>query len=159
MYLDSEDIESTLSNRFKTAMGFLRRNLRKLQNGQNFNYPGKREVPKIALEEAVVNALVHRDCLISSSVRVFIFGNRVEIISPGHLPTTATIEAIKAGIQIVRNPILASFVPKLELPYRGLGSGVPRMIEECHKANLPEPELVEDKGAEVSRVVFYRPTD
>ena len=70
-----------------------------------------------------------------------------------------TIETIKAGIQIVRNPVLVSFVPKLELPYRGLGSGIPRMIEECRKANLPEPELIEDKIAETFTVVFHRPTD
>ena len=140
---------------FKTQI----RNLRKRQNGQNFNFPGVMEIPQIALEEAVVNALVHRDYLINSSIRVFIFDNRVEIISPGKLPNTATIETIKVGIQIVRNPILVSFVPKLELPYRGLGSGIPRMIEECRKAKLPEPEFIEDKITETFKVVFYRPID
>ena len=158
-YLDSEDIGSTLPEQFKNTMGFLKRNLRKQQNGQNFNFPGIMEVPQIALEESVVNALVHRDYLINSSVRVFIFDNRVEIISPGKLPNTATIETIKFGIQIVRNPILVSFVPKLELPYRGLGSGIPRIFEECHKAKLPEPELIEDKIAETFKVIFYRPNN
>ena len=158
-YLDSEDINLTLSEQFKNTMGFLKRNLRKRQNGQNFNFPGVMEIPPIALEEAVVNALVHRDYLINSSVRVFIFDNRVEIISPGKLPNTATIETIKVGIQIVRNPILVSFVPKLELPYRGLGSGIPRIIEECSKARLLEPEFLEDKITETFKVVFYRPTD
>lgn len=157
-YLDSEDIGSTLSEQFKNALAFVKRNLRKQQNGQNFNYPGIMEIPEIALEEAIVNALVHRDYLINSSVRVFVFDNRVEIISPGKLPNTATIETIKLGIQIVRNPILASFVPKLELPYRGLGSGIPRMISECQKAGLPEPELMEDKTSETFKVVFHRPT-
>ena len=122
-YLDSEDIGSTLAEQFKGTMGFLKRNLRKQQNGQNFNFPGILEIPEIALEEAVVNALVHRDYLISSSIRVFIFDNRVEIISPGKLPNTATVESIRAGIQIVRNPVLISFVPKIGIPYRGLGSG------------------------------------
>ena len=156
-YLDSEDIGFTLSEQFKNTMGFLGRNLHKLQNGQNFNSTGKWEVPKVALEEAVANALIHRDYLISSSIRVFVFGDRVEIISPGRLPNTATIESIKAGIQIVRNPILASFAPKLGFPYRGLGTGVPRMIEECRNVNLPEPQLIEDKTSEVFRVIFYRP--
>ena len=158
-YLDSEDIGSTLSDQFKDTIGFLKRNLRKRQNAQNFNFPGILEIPEIALEEAVVNALVHRDYLINSSIRVFVFDSRVEIISPGALPNAATIETIKAGIQMVRNPVLVSFVPKLELPYRGLGSGVPRMIEECRKANLPEPELIEDKVAEAFKVVFHRLTD
>ena len=156
-YLDSEDIGSTLAEQFKGTMGFLKRNLRKQQNGQNFNFPGILEIPEIALEEAVVNALVHRDYLISSSIRVFIFDNRVEIISPGKLPNTATVESIRAGIQIVRNPVLISFVPKIGIPYRGLGSGVPRMIEECRKANLPEPKFIENKVAETFTVVFNRP--
>ena len=155
-YLDSEDIESTLTEQFKGTMGFLKRNLRKRQNGQNFNFPGILEIPEIALEEAIVNALAHRDYLISSSIRVFIFDNRVEIISPGKLPNTATVESIRAGIQIVRNPVLISFVPKIGIPYRGLGSGVPRMIEECRKANLPEPKFIEDKLAETFTVVFDR---
>ena len=155
-YLDSEDIGSTLAEQFKGTMGFLKRNLRKQQNGQNFNFPGILEIPEIALEEAVVNALAHRDYLISSSIRVFIFDNRVEIISPGKLPNTATVESIRAGIQIVRNPVLISFVPKVGIPYRGLGSGVPRMIEECRKANLPEPKFIEDKLAETFTVVFDR---
>ena len=156
-YLDSEDIGSTLAEQFKETMGFLKRNLRKQQKGQNFNFPGILEIPEIALEEAIVNALVHRDYLISSCIRVFIFDNRIEIISPGKLPNTATVESIRAGIQIVRNPVLISFVPKLGIPYRGLGSGVPRMIEECRKANLPEPKLIEDKVTETFTVVFHRP--
>ena len=158
-YLDSEDIGSTLADQFKNTMGFLKRNLRKRQNDQNFNYPGIMEIPEVALEEAIVNALVHRDYLINSSVRVFVFDNRVEVISPGKLPNTATIETIKFGMQIVRNPVLVSFVPKLELPYRGLGSGIPRMMEECRKAGLPEPELIEDKASETFKVVFHRPTN
>ena len=157
-YLDSEDIGFTLSEQFKNTMGFLSRNLHKLQNEQNFNSTGKWEVPKVALEEAVANTLIHRDYFISSSIRVFVFGDRVEIISPGRLPNTATIESIIAGIQIVRNPILASFAPKLGFPYRGLGTGVPRMIEECRNANLPEPQLIENKTGEVFKVIFYRPT-
>ena len=157
-YLDSEDIGSTLAEQFKGTMGFLKRNLRKRQNGQNFNFPGILEIPEIALEEAVVNALVHRDYLISSSIRVFIFDNRVEIISPGKLPNTATVESIRAGIQIVRNPVLISFVPRIGIPYRGLGSGVPRMIEECRKANLPEPQFIEDKVVEAFTVIFNRPS-
>ena len=158
VYLHSEDIGSTLSEQFKNTMGFLRRNLHKLQNGQSFNSTGKWEVPKVALEEAVANALIHRDYFISSSIRVFVFADRVEIISPGHLPNTATIETIKAGIQIVRNPSLASFAPKLGFSYRRLGTGVPRMIQECRNADLSEPELIGDKTGEVFKVLFCRPT-
>lgn len=155
-YLDSEDIGGTLPVVFKEGMAFLKRNLRKKQKGQPFNFPGILEIPEIALEEAVVNALIHRDYFVNSGVRLFVFDNRVEIISPGRLPNTVTTENIKHGIQMVRNPILLSFVSKLKIPYREIGSGVIRMINECRNAGIPDPELVEDREAELFKVVFIR---
>ena len=155
-YLDSEDIGGMLLNQYKDAMAFLKRNLRKVQRDQNVNLPGILEIPEIAMEEAVVNALVHRDYFIDSSIRIFIFDDRAEIISPGKLPNTATIDNIKQGIQITRNPILMSFVPKLKIPYHGIGSGIRRMITECRKAMVKEPEFIEDVSLQEFKVIFYR---
>lgn len=155
-FIDSEDISGILPNTFKNIMAFIKRNLRRKQNGQSFNLPGILEVPEIALEEAVVNAIVHRDYFINSGVRILIFDNRVEIISPGNLPNTVSTENIKYGIQIVRNPILLSFVSKLKIPYRGIGSGVLRMIKECRDAGISEPEFIEDRNAELFKVIFSR---
>jgi ATP-dependent DNA helicase RecG len=87
------------------------------------------EIPPIVFEELLVNALVHRDYLISAPIRLFIFDGRIEIISPGTLPNNLTIENIRAGNSNLRNPILASYVAKGVLLYRGLGSGVPRSVE------------------------------
>jgi len=155
-YLDSENLEGTLYEQYRNTMAFLKRNLRKVQRSRNFNLPGKMAVPAVALEEAVVNALVHRDYFINSSIRVFIFDNRVEIISPGKLPNAVTVEIIKQGIQVARNPILLSFAGRLGLPYRGIGSGIRRIIAECKKEGIPEPEFVEDKAAEEFKVIFAR---
>jgi predicted HTH transcriptional regulator len=70
-YLDSEDFGGRLFNQYKDAMAFLKRNLRKVQRNQNVNFPGILEIPERALEEAVVNALVHRDYFIDSTVSAF----------------------------------------------------------------------------------------
>ncbi len=155
-YLDSEDIIGPLPQIYKNTIGFLKRNLQKKQKGRSVNFPGLLEIPQVALEEAVVNALIHRDYYINSSVRVFIFANRVEIISPGKLPNTVTTETIRYGIQIVRNPILLSFVTKLEIPYRGIGSGIIRMMKECRQAGIPQPVFEEDAEAEQFKVIFSR---
>ncbi|MFO7073677.1 ATP-binding protein, partial [Pseudomonas aeruginosa] len=64
---------------------------------QGFNSQGQSEIPRIVWEELVANALIHRDYFISAPVRVLVFADRVEIISPGHLPNNLTIENIKAG--------------------------------------------------------------
>ena len=58
---------------------------------------------------------------ICAHIRIFIFDNRVEIISPGALPNTVNAGSIKMGIHIERNPILVSMLKDIEgIPYRGL---------------------------------------
>ncbi len=103
-----------------------------------------------------MNAIIHRDYFVNSGVRILIFDNRVEIISPGNLLNTVSTENIKYRIQIVRNPILLSFVSKLKIPYRGIGSGVIRMIKECRDAKISDPEFIEDRNAELFKVIFSR---
>ena len=56
------------------------------------------------------------------------FDNRIEIISPGHLPNNLTVEKIRTGSSNIRNPILVSYVAKGLLPYHGLGSGIKRAL-------------------------------
>ena len=55
------------------------------------------EIPNIVFEELLVNALVHRDYFISSPVRIFILDDRIEIVSPEHLPNNLTVDNIKIG--------------------------------------------------------------
>ncbi|MEK8020688.1 MAG: ATP-binding protein, partial [Candidatus Parabeggiatoa sp.] len=54
-----------------------------------------------------------------------VFDNRIEIISPGHLPNNLTLANIRHGISSMRNPVLVSHAIHL-LPYRGLGTGIRR---------------------------------
>ena len=150
-YLDSRDIVGRLADVFQQTLGFLATNTGTLQGEQTVNSVGIPEVPRIVWEELVANALVHRDYFITAPVRIFIFANRVEIISPGHLPNNLTIENIKAGNSNIRNPILASFAAKL-LPYRGLGSGVLRAL----KAH-PAIEFVDDRDGNLFKVSVARP--
>ena len=59
---------------------------------------------------------------VMTPIRLLIFDNRVEIISPGCLPDGLTVESIKLGSAVVRNPFIANFCAKT-MPYRGLGLG------------------------------------
>ncbi len=127
-YIDSQDVSGILEDAFDDSLGFVLRNVKRKQNNQGINSLGELEIPKIVFEELIVNALIHRDYFISAPIRIFVFSNRIEIISPGHLPNNLTIENIKNGNSNIRNPILASFATKL-LPYRGLGSGIRRAIK------------------------------
>jgi predicted HTH transcriptional regulator len=126
-YRDSQDIGGCLRDVHAQTMSCLQRNLRRIQAGQGFNTEGELEVPASALEELVVNMLLHRDYFISAPWRVMLFDDRIELISPGSLPNNLTIENIRNGISNMRNPLIASFATK-ELPYRGLGTGIRRAL-------------------------------
>ena len=86
-YLDSEDITGTLLEQYQRSLSFIKRNLRHVQGDQGFNTQGQLEIPEQAIEELLVNALIHRDYFTQASVRIMVFSDRVEIISPGHLRT------------------------------------------------------------------------
>lgn len=130
-YDDSEDFAGPLDKVFAEALAFVMRNLHKVQEkGASVNSPGVPEVPKEVFEELLVNALVHRDYMVSAAIRLLVFDDRIEIISPGHLPNNLTVEKIQAGNSNIRNPILMSFVAKKILPYHGLGSGIKRALEK-----------------------------
>jgi ATP-dependent DNA helicase RecG len=142
-YLDMEDFEGTLPAQFEGALAFILRSLPKIQQkGRGVNSPGKLPIPRIVFEELLVNAIIHRDYFINGAVRVFIFDDRIEIISPGSLPNHLTVEKVRAGNSILRNPILASFAAKGVLPYRGLGTGIRRVLKEW-----PAVDLVNDREA------------
>lgn len=149
-YLDSREISGKLSDICQQTVSFLMSNTRRIQGDQGFNSEGEPEVPRDVWEELVVNALVHRDYFVLAPVRVLIFSDRIEIISPGHLPNNLTVENIKAGNSNSRNPILTSYAAKL-LPYRGLGSGILRSLKL-----YPSIEFVDDREGNLFKVIVSR---
>ena len=152
-YIDTEDFAGPLQKLFEGAVAFVMRNLHKIQAGRSVNAPGVSEIPESVLEELLVNALVHRDYLVSAPIRLFIFDNRIEIISPGHLPNNLTVEKIRTGNSNIRNPILVSYVAKGLLPYHGLGSGIKRALAEW-----PHIDFVDDRdGCLFTATIHRRP--
>ena len=110
---------------FDDGIHWLQSWLRRPQNGKGFNSIGDLEIPEPVLEELLQNALIHLDLLKPAAIRLLIFDNRIEIINPGCLPGNQTEDDIRRGNSNPRNIQLARFCLKT-LPYRGLGSGIPR---------------------------------
>ena len=149
-YNDSRDITGKMADVFRQTVGFILSNLRHVQGEQGINSVGTPEIPSESIEELVSNALIHREYFISAPVRVFIFRDRVEIISPGHLPNNLTVENIKSGISNVRNPTLASFANYL-MPYRGYGSGICRALKK-----YPHIDFLDDREGNQFKVTLQR---
>jgi len=151
-FRDSEPpYEGDLKTLFENGMTFLKRNLRTVQVETSFNSLGELEIPLESLEELLVNSLIHRDYYINSTVKVLMFDNRIEIVSPGKIPNTLTIENIMNGQSLSRNPILHSNAQFL-LPYRGLGSGIPRALDKYKNI-----EFQNNEQSEQFKVIIHRP--
>jgi len=149
-YISSDDFEGTLDIQYRNTKNFVLSSLPKKQNGNSFNSIGTPEISEVAIEEAIINALVHRDYGILSPIRVFIFQDRLEIISPGHLVNHLTVDKIKLGTATARNPKILRIASRI-LPYRGLGSGVTRILKEH-----PKTDFINDRDGHQFKVIMWR---
>src|SRR5574344_1283647 len=134
----SEYLKVTIQELFKQSMDFLRSNLQHRQQGQEFNSVGILEISEIVLTELLQNALIHRDYFKNAPIKIMIFDDRVEIVSPGKLPNSLTIDDIKFGNTVIRNNQIAMFASHT-MPYSGLGSGIKRAV-----AQQPDIVLIND---------------
>ena len=101
--------------------------------------------PDEAVREAVVNALVHRDYLLSNTdVELAAYRDRLEIISPGRLPNGITPEHMRAGTRAARNQLLKDVMRDYGY-LEHMGMGVPRkIVRGMRQHNETDPDLVEE---------------
>ena len=111
---------------------------------------GKLEIPETVLEELLQNALVHADLLKTTAIRLLGFDDRVEIINPGCIMGGHSIEEVMLGNSFARNPLIANFCAKT-MPYRGLGSGIPRVLSEDSHV-----KFIDSKDGNLFTVCIYR---
>ncbi|MFH0782001.1 MAG: ATP-binding protein [Pseudomonadota bacterium] len=109
--------------------------------------PATYEFPPEAVNEAIVNAIAHRDYHSNGSVEVRLFADRLEIWNPGMLPGILTLASLRDDHPSVPyNPLLAESLYLARYIER-VGSGTQTMIELCREAGLPEPQFEQRGGS------------
>ena len=126
------------------ALDFIKRNTQpeaRIENGARIDRPA---YPAEVLREVIVNALVHRDYSIAGTdVSVTLFDNRLEVASPGRLPNTATVDALKSGFRYARNQTLVNIMRDYRyVDFRGMGIR-DKIIPGMRAHNGKEPVLAE----------------
>jgi ATP-dependent DNA helicase RecG len=128
------------------ALDFVRRNIEVaawIEDGgrrlERWDYPLE------AVREALVNAIAHRDYTIAViDIDLSIYADRIEIISPGRLPNTVTVEKMRAGYRATRSELIKEVLRDYRY-IEATGLGVPRKIIEGMRAhNGTDPELIEE---------------
>lgn len=101
------------------------------------------EYPTFAWQEAIVNAVAHRDySLTGTSIEVWMFDDRLEVRSPGLPPAPVTIEKLRKRerVHASRNPLIVRLFTDLGY-MRETGEGIPRMFEEMERSGLHPPDI------------------
>ena len=140
---DGSVIEPGLADR---AWDFVRRNTApaaRLEGARRLDFW---EYPEEAVREVLVNALVHRDYGIDGTdVMLALFSDRMEIVSPGRLPNTVTVEGMTTGIRYARNQALVNVMRDYGyVDARGMGVRS-KVIPAMRAHNGTEPDLVADE--------------
>lgn len=137
---DQKRIEGRLVEMLQDTMRFLDIHLRRPHQIRGLEPEAKPEIPAEVMREALVNSLAHRDYTISAPVRVIIYDDRLEVRAPGQLPNTVTVDALRVGIHVLRNPTIYNIFLKVGL-VTDTGSGIPRMIRILREAKGYEPDF------------------
>ncbi|MFH1113687.1 MAG: ATP-binding protein [Pseudomonadota bacterium] len=136
------------------AMEFVRRNSRveaHIDEGgrrqERWDYPWE------AVRETMVNAVAHRDYTIAViDVELSMYADRLEVISPGRLPNTVTVEKMRAGYRASRNELIKEVLRDYRY-VEATGLGVPRkIIQGMRKHNGTEPDLIEEEDRFIVRL-------
>lgn len=136
------------------AIDFVRRNI---EIRGSVDAGGQRQerwdYPLEAVRETVVNAIAHRDyTIVVMDIELSIYEDRLEVISPGRLPNTVTVEKMRAGYRASRNELIKEVLRDYRY-IEATGLGVPRKIVEGMLAhNGTEPDLIEEDSRFVVRL-------
>jgi len=117
--------------------------IRERQQLHDLFFTEKSEYPTYVWQEAIVNAVAHRDySLQGAPIEVWMYDDRMEIRSPGLPPAPVTIEALnrRERVHFSRNPLLVRTLTDLQY-MRDLGEGIPRMFDEMDRAGCYPPKF------------------
>ncbi len=105
----------------------------------------ERDYPEVAIREALLNAIVHREYAFSGSTIINLYADRLEIISLGGLVPGISLEAARLGASQPRNEKLAALLYRMKL-IEAYGTGISKIISSYE--GLPvQPEFENVEGA------------
>lgn len=109
--------------------------------------------PEEVIREGVVNAVVHRDYLLSSTdVELSIYSDRIETISPGRLPKGITTDRMRVGCRSARNQLVKDVMRDYGY-LEHMGMGIPRkIIKGMLDHNGTQPDIIEDQERFILRL-------
>ena len=154
-----ERIEGPLPVLIQEAFNALQPHIRERQRLVDLYFEERFEYPTFAWQEAIINAVAHRDyALEGTPIEIWLFDDRMEIRSPGQLVEPVTLDHLRRGEQIhaSRNPRIVRVLTEWGF-MRELGEGIPRMHEAMLREGLKPPEFRLEAGSILTVILYNTP--
>jgi ATP-dependent DNA helicase RecG len=130
VFKDRRELSGSLLTQLEEAFDYIDRYNRIRSEFSGLDRIDMRDYPPEAIREAMLNAIVHRDYSFSGSTLISIFEDRIEFVTIGGLVKGITLDDVKLGISVLRNPYLANIFYRLRL-IEAYGTGILK-INECY---------------------------
>jgi len=104
-----------------------------------------RDYPEIAVREALLNSLVHRDYSFRASTLISIYDDRIEFVSIGGLLPGLALDDLMMGVSVCRNPNLANVFYRLQL-IEAYGTGMKKIMGAYADATV-QPKITTTNNA------------
>ncbi|MBQ3648324.1 MAG: putative DNA binding domain-containing protein [Spirochaetia bacterium] len=154
-FIDKKDFAGPLLEQVENAYNFVLGHINMGITIDGLYRKEKYELPEKAIRELILNAVIHRNYMMNSSVQVAVYDDRLEVSSPGSLYGTLTLAEALGGRSSIRNKVIAEVCDKLEV-VEGWGTGLRRIIDSCKEMGIAQPEFLEI--GDLFRINFYRPS-
>ena len=149
-FIDNKRIEGNLQQVLEGALRFVRTNMKvgtkiDATTGMHIDQP---EYPIMAVREAILNALVHRDYSMyteGTPIQLTMFNDRLEIRNPGGLYGRITVDNLGKMRTDTRNPVLATMLKYLHITENRY-SGIPIMRKQCQELGIVAPVFKDNRG-------------
>ena len=155
VFIDKKEYRGNIFSILENTQNFILNHINLSAKIEGLYRTDNYEIPIVALREALINALIHRDYAnFGRDIKMGVYDDIVNIVSPGALPSIVTIEDILRGRSEIRNKVIANVFKELGL-IEQWGSGINRIMLACKKAGLDQPKIREQ--GDFVDVEFYRP--
>lgn len=139
------DCEGTLFEQFQRCYSFVIGRLFTSFKIRGLKREEALEIPEIAIREALLNAIIHRNYHIKAPTKVAIFDDRIEIFSPGSFPGPLNPKNLKTGITYLRNPLICKILREAKYVEK-LGTGLIAIFTSYEERGLVDPKVIEGEN-------------
>ncbi|SFP28344.1 RNA-binding domain-containing protein [Hydrogenimonas thermophila] len=154
IFIDKKEFNKDLFSNLNNTLQFLQNHLNLFAKVEGLQLKEELEIPLIALREALLNAVIHRDYTRNSDIKVAVYDDMVEIVSPGGFPNGLTLEEVMSGRSELRNRVLANLFRELKY-IESWGSGIGKIKKLCDEKGI---KFEIDESGNFISIVFYRKT-